>query len=471
MILQTVTQTSFETLRFVAKGQTFSENLRPLGDFQAEEGEIQRFSQNNDQGWWLGMGEKPNTHTLRRVVRQFVHTYKTKISTLGITLPDGALLEEKSAIQAITEGFLLGLYDLGHWKSEPKKVLLTQAALVVSDLETAQMPFALGQVLAEATIAGMALINAPGNQLTPIDFANQAHLLAEKNGFETEVYTLAKIREMGLGGIVAVNAGSQHEAQFILCRYEPEAAKTTIGLVGKGVTFDTGGINLKPSENMYMMKCDMGGAAIVLSAISAIAAAKLPVRVIAAIPATENKTGANATLPGDVITLYNGKTVEVEDTDAEGRLILADALAYLIKHYKTNYLLDFATLTGSCVMALGYHAAGLFTSNDRLANLLSEVGENSGDRVWRLPLWDDYTKQIQSDIADLKNLGGRPAGAITAAKFLEAFTDKHPAWAHVDVAGVVYGDGPFGKMRHATGYGTRLVFELAQYLAEDSENV
>lgn len=471
MILQTVTQTSFETLRFVAKGQTFSENLRPLDDFQAEEGEIQRFSQNNDKGWWLGLGEAPSTHTLRRVVRQFVHAYKTKISTLGLMLPEGTLLDEKGAIQAITEGFLLGLYDLGHWKSDPKKVLLTQAALVVSDLEAAEVPFSLGQILAEATIVGMCLINAPANQLTPKDLADQACFLAEKTGFSTEVYTLETLKQMGLGGIVAVNAGSQHEAYFILCRYEPEAAKTTIGLVGKGVTFDTGGINLKPSENMYMMKCDMGGAAVVLSAISAIAAAKLPIRVIAAIPATENKTGANATLPGDVITLYNGKTVEVEDTDAEGRLILADALAYLMKHHKTDYLLDFATLTGSCVMALGYHAAGLFTPNDPFANLLSEIGEASGDRIWRLPLWDVYAKQIQSDIADLKNLGGRPAGAITAAKFLEAFTDKHPAWAHVDVAGVVYGDGPFGKMRHATGYGTRLVFELARHLAQDSENL
>ncbi len=467
MILHAVSQTRFEAIRFVAKGQTSSENHRPLADFQAEEGEIQRYSYLNDGGWYVGLGEKPNVHTLRRVVRQFVHAYKTKLNHLGILIPGGLFIEEKTAIQAITEGIYLGLYDLGHWKTESKKNLLTQVEMVVSDVTSADASIALGQILAEATISGMALINAPGNQLIPEHLAKEAIQLANKTGFTTEIYTGDALKDMGLGGLVAVNAGSHHAAYFIIARYEPKNATKTLGLVGKGVTFDTGGINMKPSENMYMMKCDMGGAAIILSAISAIAAAKLPIRVIVAIPATENKTGPNATLPGDVITLYNGKTVEVEDTDAEGRLILADALAYLVKNYQTDYLLDFATLTGSCVMALGYHAAGLFTPNDTLAAQLFESGEISGDRVWRLPLWDVYKKQIQSDIADLKNLGGRPAGAITAAKFLEAFTDQHPAWAHVDVAGMVYGDGPFGKMRHATGYGTRLVFEFAQQLAEN----
>ncbi|MBL7978320.1 MAG: leucyl aminopeptidase family protein [Bacteroidetes Order II. Incertae sedis bacterium] len=466
MILRPVPQTRFEAIRFIAKDQTPSEVQRPLADFLAEEGEIQRYSHLNDSGWFLGLGEKPDAHTLRRVVRQFVHAYKTKLNDLGIMMPDGSLIEEKSALQAITEGIFLGLYDLGHWKTDPKKKSLAHIELVVPDVASAHASIALGQILAEATLSGMALINAPGNQLTPKHLAGNALQLANKTGFTTEIYTGDALKDMGLGGLVAVNAGSHHAAHFIIARYEPENATKTLGLVGKGVTFDTGGLNLKPSENMYMMKCDMGGAAIVLSAISAIAAAKLPIRVLVAIPATENKTGSNATLPGDVITLYNGKTVEVEDTDAEGRLILADALAYLVKNYETDYLLDFATLTGSCVMALGYHAAGLFTPNDALAAQLSESGETSGDRLWRLPLWEVYKKQIQSDIADLKNLGGRPAGAITAAKFLEAFTDQHPAWAHIDVAGTVYGDGPFGKMRHATGYGTRLVFDFAQRLAE-----
>ena len=216
---------------------------------------------------------------------------------------------------------------------------------------------------------------------------------------------------------------------------------------------------------MHMMKSDMGGAAAVLGTVDAAAQLKLPVRVIGVIPATENSTDGRSTKPGDVITSYSGKTVEVIDTDAEGRLILADGLSYLLKHYQPDTVIDLATLTGSVVSALGYHAAGLFTNNDDLARQLTQSGDKTGERLWRLPLWDAYKDDIKSDVADVKNFHGKPInGAIAAAKFLEFFTEEHPAWAHLDIAGTAFGDTEFGTQKNATGFGIRLLIDYLRSL-------
>jgi leucyl aminopeptidase len=243
--------------------------------------------------------------------------------------------------------------------------------------------------------------------------------------------------------------------------YTPKSKpKATIAIVGKGVTFDTGGISIKPAENMGDMKSDMSGAADVIGAVEIAARLKLPIRVLGFIPATDNKPSGSAQNPGDVLTTYSGITVEVDNTDAEGRLILADALTYAIEHYAPDVIIDLATLTGACVIALGYQAAGLFTNNDELAEKLSKAGFRSGEKVWRMPLWDDYDKQIKSEVADVKNTGGRGAGAITAAKFLEKFIGDHKAWAHLDIAGPSFPSMSPGGAKSSSGFGVRLLAEV-----------
>jgi leucyl aminopeptidase len=228
-------------------------------------------------------------------------------------------------------------------------------------------------------------------------------------------------------------------------------------LVGKGITFDTGGLNIKTS-GMLHMKCDMAGGAAVLGAIQLIADLKLPVRVTAVVPCCENAVDNSSFLPSDVIKSYNGATIEIIDTDAEGRLILADGLSFLIKNYKPEIIVDIATLTGSSVGTFGYECGALFTNNEMIAQKLQHSGDEIGERLWPLPLWDAYKSDIESDIADVKNYSGKPvAGAISAAKFLEYFTEEHPAWAHLDIAGVAFGDDEFAKSKHATAYGVHLL--------------
>lgn len=250
---------------------------------------------------------------------------------------------------------------------------------------------------------------------------------------------------------------------MIVTEYSPENYEKTVVLVGKGVTFDTGGISIKNSANMHLMKSDMGGAAAVLGAVELAARLQLPVHVVGIIPSTENCVDGASTKPGDVIDSYSGKTIEVIDTDAEGRLILADGLSYALKNYKPDVLLDLATLTGSVVQTLGYSAAGLFTANDTLAAQLAEAGDRTGERLWRLPLWDEYQDEVKSDVAEVRNYHGKPiAGAIVAAKFLEVFTEEHPAWAHLDIAGTAFGDLEFAPNRAGTAYGVRLLVEFLQ---------
>ena len=264
--------------------------------------------------------------------------------------------------------------------------------------------------------------------------------------------------QMGMHALLAVNRGSEHPARCIITHYTHPDAKRKIVLVGKGVIFDTGGISIKLAKNMHFMKSDMAGAAAALVTVEACARLKLPVDVIAITPITDNSIDNTAIKPGDVISSYAGKTIEVIDTDAEGRLILADALAYAVKEYKPEVLIDMATLTGSIINSLGPHAAGLFTSDDQLALALQSAGDSSGERVWRMPMYDEYCEEMQSDIADIKNLSEKPyAGAATAAKFLEYFTADHPSWAHLDIAGMAFQSNGFGKSYCATAYGVRLM--------------
>jgi leucyl aminopeptidase len=286
----------------------------------------------------------------------------------------------------------------------------------------------------------------------------------KKYGFEAEFLLEKELKKQGFHALLAIGQGSVEDSAFIIMKYRGTKSKATdIGLVGKGITFDTGGISIKPSDNMHFMKSDMGGAAMMIGTMMAVAALNLPINITAVVPSAENMPSGNAVKPSDVFSSYSGKTIEMIDTDAEGRVVLADGLAWMVKNEKPEIMLDAATLTGSIVRSLGSKAAGLFSNNTDLVSRLISSGEHTGERLWPMPLWDDYLDEIASDVADVRNFSGVPtAGAISAAKFLEVFTDKHPAWAHMDIAGVAFGTNPYTKMRSATGFGIKLLVDFIE---------
>jgi leucyl aminopeptidase len=286
-----------------------------------------------------------------------------------------------------------------------------------------------------------------------------------KHGYKVTVLEKDSLQALGMHALLSVSKGSIEPPVMIVSEYTPEKYEKTIVLVGKGVTFDTGGISIKGSNNMHLMKSDMGGAGAVLGTLELVARLQLPVQVIGIVPSTENCIDGESTKPGDVISSYSGRSIEVIDTDAEGRLILADGISYAVRNYKPDAVIDLATLTGSVVQTLGYLAAGLFSPNDDLASKLKKAGDRTGERLWRLPMWDEYKEEIQSDIADVRNYHGKPlAGAIVAAKFLEVFTDEHPAWAHLDIAGTAFGDNEFAPNRAGTAFGVRLLINYLENL-------
>ena len=326
------------------------------------------------------------------------------------------------------------------------------------DLRLVRAGVRVGKAISEGVRLARDLGNLPGNVCSPTYLSERAQEL----GIEVTVHDEAQMREFGMGALLSVSAGSRQPAVLIVMQYAGgDKGASPVVLVGKGVTFDSGGISLKPGPKMDEMKFDMCGAAGVIGALHAAARLKLPLNIIGIVPATENLPDGIATKPGDVVTSYSGKTIEILNTDAEGRLILCDALTYA-ERFKPAVVVDAATLTGACVMALGKIPAGLFTEDDALADELLEAGQISGDRAWRLPLWDDYQNQLDSNFADIANIGGREGGAITAACFLSRFTSKF-RWAHLDVAGTAW---ETGKNKGATG---RPVNILTQFLIKRSQ--
>jgi leucyl aminopeptidase len=306
--------------------------------------------------------------------------------------------------------------------------------------------------------------NGPGNLVTPSWIAARAREVAQETGVKCTVYGLREIERMKMGGLLAVNRGSIEEPKFIVLEYAPKKARRHVALVGKGITFDSGGISIKPADKMEEMKFDMCGAAAVIGTIQAAAALELPIRLTGLIPSTDNLPSGSAYKPGDIITMMSGKTVEIVNTDAEGRMILADALHYA-STFEPDHLIDFATLTGACVVALGNECSGLFSNDDELAQKLITAGERVGERLWRLPAWDEYKESIRSEWADMKNSGGRWGGAITAALFLKEFVNC-PSWAHIDIAGTAYTDHDNGReAKGATGVGVRATIEFLRSLS------
>lgn len=381
----------------------------------------------------------------------------------GITGVWLAHLPESGVISAAVAGWTAGQYDLGLYKQQD------QAKAGASDLYAILPSGVNEQVARNGMMLGLAqqevmnLVNTPASHKSPSYLGAWAARSAAQFGYETKVLDKQDLTTLGMHALLAVNRGSEQPAVCVVSHYKHPEARKKVVLVGKGVIFDTGGVSLKDSKNMHYMKSDMAGAAAVLGTVEACARLKLKVDVMAIAPATDNSIDGLSIKPGDVISSYAGKTIEVLDTDAEGRLILADALAYAVKEYKPDVVIDLATLTGSIVAALGPQAAGLFTKNNDLAASLEQAGTTTGERVWRMPMFDEYHDDMQSDIADIKNLSEKAyAGSITAAKFLEVFTDEHPAWAHLDIAGMGFQPNGFGKGYCATGYGVRL---LVQWLS------
>jgi len=428
----------------------------------------------NKTFYLLGLGEQACFASLLKNLRYFVFQQKTKLpAELGVYLLHFADDKNYTELaEGCANGIKLGRYQIGYLKSEKSEscAFENKKALVhFYSPPSAEQAIKTGFATAATQMEIFDLVNSPSNKKTPEYLGAWAKASGKKYKYSVEVFDKNKIEKTGLHALLAVNRGSAQEPVFIVMEYKPpkSAGKKVpkIGLVGKGVTFDTGGISIKPSTNMHYMKSDMGGAAAVLGAMELTAKLQLPIHLVAAIPSTENSVDANSINPGDVIQSYSGKTIEVIDTDAEGRLILADGLNYIVKNYAPDILIDLATLTGSAVRTFGYHAGALFSNNDDLTRQLLQTGEGTGERLWQLPLWDAYKDDIKSDIADIRNFSGKPtAGAISAAKFLEAFIENHPRWAHMDIAGVSFVDSEFATQKSASGFGIKLLTEFFKSL-------
>lgn len=389
-----------------------------------------------------------------------------RLKTISFSLTQCRSLKKLSMqdyAEAVGEGLLLGHYRYLKLKADDPELPedLREVFVVAREKEKEVKRGLQGaSVICESVFLARDLVATPGNLLTPSLLAKRAKAEAEKTGVACEILDEKEIKRLKMGGILGVSQGSKQPPRLILLTYNGgKEDELPLVLVGKGLTFDSGGISIKPSSDMDKMKFDMGGAAAVIGTIMAVSSLKLPVNVIGVVPSAENLPSGTAYKPGDVLTSYSGKTVEVLNTDAEGRLILMDALNFSLR-YRPAAIFDLATLTGACVVALGERTAGIMSRHPKLIGRLLKASEKTGERVWELPLWKEYAEQLKSDIADFKNIGSRWGGAITAGCFLAEFVEKTP-WAHIDIAGPVWAekDHPY-EPKGATGFGVRLMVRL-----------
>jgi leucyl aminopeptidase len=390
------------------------------------------------------------------------------VTALPVITPRGHSPVEVA--QAIAEGAILGSYQFTAYRSDngAGKDLARMTLLSPQRGQVRQLTEGIrrGVATAEATVFVRDLCNHPSNVMTPSRIATEAKAIAKEEGLTLKILEQKDMEQLGMGALLGVARGSHEPPKFIILEYNGAKKKVDrpVVFVGKTVTFDTGGVSLKPAENMERMKADMTGGAEVLASIRAAARLKLPLRLISILPVTENMPGGRAMKPGDVVKTLSGKTVEVQNTDAEGRLILADALAYA-QRYDPIALIDIATLTGACVVALGQFAIGMFGTDNKLKEQMRKSGLKAGERVWEMPLWDEYFEQLRSDVADMRNIGGRGGGMITAALFLSKFAGDCP-WVHIDIASTDWSERERAYIpKGPTGVGTRL---LLQYLIDRS---
>ena len=415
---------------------------------------------------FIGLGNEIDYKSVKTIFRRIAANQKEVFGKkVALVIPEKF---SNSLVEASVSGLFLGTYTLGHFKKvEEHPFLNPEFELEIISKTDFSVTLTKGIKIAKAQLVVLQLVDLPPNVVTPKYLSNWATETGKEFSFTTEILDANACKIAGLEAFLCVGKGSEKEPQFVIMNYVPEIInpKTKhVGLVGKGITFDTGGLNIKVA-GMVHMKCDMAGGAAVFGAMQLIADLKLDVKVTAIVPCCENAVDNKSFLPSDVIKSYAGHSIEIIDTDAEGRLILADGLSYLIKNFKPEIIIDIATLTGSSVGTFGYECGALFTNNNDISKKLQQSGDEIGERLWQLPLWDCYKSDIESDIADVKNYSGKPvAGAISAAKFLEFFTENHQSWAHLDIAGVAFGDDEFAKSKHATAYGVHLLTKFIENL-------
>jgi leucyl aminopeptidase len=389
-----------------------------------------------------GKAKSFSTSELRKIAGTAVRTIKGKdLKSFALAIPAGVSFSAEDAVKSIAEGAFVGSFDADYYKSDRKDQKIDEMVVLAppkSDAKSLQAAIEIGTIIGEAQNFTRDLVNEPGNRMTPTILADRAKKMCEETGLQCEIYGPDKIKELKMGAFWSVAQGSVEEPRLIIMRHEPAGApqKPVLGLVGKGVTFDSGGISIKPSDGMEKMKYDMAGGASMIGAMRAIAHLKPNVRVIGIVCATENMPSGSAQKPGDVQIAMSGKSIEIINTDAEGRLVLADGLHYA-KQLGATHLIDAATLTGACVVALGMINVGIFSNDDEFYERFNKSLKASGEKMWRLPVDEEYRDMIKSNIADVVNSGGRWGGAVTAAMFLKEFVGDTP-WIHLDIAGVAW---------------------------------
>ena len=417
-----------------------------------------------------GIGPKNNINA--DILRMVSGNIAQKARSLGLSefsliVPENFQIDLKLFVTAIVEGITLSMYSFEKYKKEKEKKS-PDVSILSSKSSKLQSIISKSQIVSEGVIFARSIANLPPNDCSPLVLAMFGKSLARKNKLTCKVFSKKELKEK-FGGIIAVGGGSVNEPKMIVLEHNKgKRGDKPIVIVGKAVTFDTGGISLKPSEKMDEMKFDKCGGCTVLGIMKAVSELKLPMNIVGIIPSVENMPGGKSYRPGDIVKLYSGKTAEILNTDAEGRLILADALSYGTRKYSPKAIIDFATLTGACIVALGNNVAGLVSNNKKLTDSIKNSSEKTSEQVWELPLNDDYMDMIKSSVADMKNIGmGRAAGTITAAAFLANAIENTP-WAHIDIAGTAWTQDATKKKSYtpkgATGFGVRLILDYLSNL-------
>jgi leucyl aminopeptidase len=434
----------------------------PEVHFSAKKNEAFILTDEKSVHYLIGLGENPQNFNIQSIASKFSYDFRKKIQAEETLINTENFTETQ--IENILKGLFLGIYEYPFkaehalFHSDFRLILNSVSDQDLKDLHQKTLAICEGQ------FACMDWLNKPQNFKRVPHISEFLNEISEKYHLKQTVFDRKKSEELGLGAFLSVNQGSSQEAAFTILEYNSgvENAKT-VGLVGKCVLFDTGGISIKGSENLHYMKSDMGGATAVIGTLIAAAKMKLPVNLVVILPITDNAVSNTAYIPSDVVKAYNGKTIEVLNTDAEGRMTLADGLSYLSKNYKTDALIDLATLTGSSVRMFGYTCGAYFSNNDKLKKSLEKSADKTNQRLWNLPLWDIWKDDFVSDVADFKNISSKPFGdCIVAGKFLEQFIEGHSNWAHLDIAGVAFGNVQYMKEKGATGYGVQLLVDFLE---------
>mgnify|MGYP006425520981 FL=1 len=418
-----------------------------------------------------GIGKKENLtkDTIRNISGKIAQKARElKLKEFSIIAPPNVVIDQISSVSQIIEGSKMSLYKFDKFKAE-KAEKSPDLTIVVSKSKKISQMIKTSEIIADGAIFTKSIANLPPNECTPSTLADFAKIMSKKNKMKCNIISKIELKKKGFGGITAVGKGSKNEPKLIVLEHNRgKRNEKPIVLVGKAVTFDTGGISLKPGASMDEMKFDKCGGCTVLGIMKAVSELKLPINIVGIVPSVENMPDADAYRPGDIIKLFSGKTAEILNTDAEGRLILADALSYGEKHYSPKAIIDFATLTGACIVALGNNVAAIVSNDEKLSLKIKDASKKTTEDVWELPLTQDFMDMIKSDVADMKNVGiGRAAGTITAAAFLKNAIEKTP-WVHVDIAGVAWTQTATKEKSYnpkgATGFGVRLILNYLQNL-------